>query len=258
MLFVAVLVLSLPLSWFAVKLKEAEQRYEAIQTIEEAGCTVVCEITDPAPPDWMRAAFGDKLYTVVPTVGTIFDKLDKFGDRHAGYLTQFHELETLRLNGSDVSDAGAEYLGKLTNLTELQLANTQVSDQGLFHLKSLGALTWLDLGGTEVTGAGIEQLHGLTELRVLDLSGTQITDAQLGTLQQFPKRWWLLLDGTQISDAGVEHLAALHSLGKLNLLDTQVTPSGGAILREALPMCEIEAGPSFKQYDDIRKWNFLD
>ena len=110
-------------------------------------------------------------------------------------------------------------LGSLTRLESLELMHTFVTDASLVHLNELTYLEALWLADTPVTGTGLVHLKGLTNLRVLSLHDTPVTDA------------------------GLEHLKGLTSLYKLGLHNTQVTAEGRAMLRKALPNCEIEPIP---------------
>jgi hypothetical protein len=57
----------------------------------------------------------------------------------------------------------------LTSLQELRLENTQVTDAGLAHLKGLTSLVALSLSNTQVTDAGVADIQraipGLTIVR---------------------------------------------------------------------------------------------
>src|SRR4030042_1383652 len=79
-------------------------------------------------------------------------------------------LQSLGLNGTNVTDAGLEHLKGLTELTRLALYDTKVSDLGLRHLKGLTHLKRLCIRGTDphvrscgtkVPDAELEHLKGL-------------------------------------------------------------------------------------------------
>ena len=96
----------------------------------------------------------------------------------------------------------------------------QGNDANLEHLNGLTNLSWLNIQGTQVTDAGLEQLKELSNLKHLDLN-----------------------DNIHVTDAGLEHLKGLTNLVYLDLNDTQVTAEGRAMLRKALPDCQIEPDP---------------
>ena len=77
-------------------------------------------------------------------------------------------------------------------------------------------------------------------VREIDLGGTEISDEGLEYLKYFPRLEWLCLEETAISDNGLQHLAAITGLKKLELKGTSVTSHGVAMLRRAMPTCDIE------------------
>ena len=85
-------------------------------------------------------------------------------------------LRYLRLNGTQVTNAGLKELAPLKNLTRLYLGFTLVSDTGLKELAPLTKLTYLDISLTQVTDAGMKELAPLKNLTNLALGSTQVTD----------------------------------------------------------------------------------
>ena len=160
-LLIVVVLLSLPLGWFALKMREAARQRKAMEAIREAGGDVFYdyqltgdlffeENAEPHAPAWLRKLGGDGIFADIVCV-------------HFSYR-------------EDVGDVVWEDLKGLTKLESLTLSGTQVSDAGLRNLKGLTRLEYLGLANTHVTDAGLENLKGLTILRQLDLSGTQVTD----------------------------------------------------------------------------------
>lgn len=127
----------------------------------------------------------------------------------------FERIWSIDLRGRTLSSNLHSELGSLTNLEFLNLNYTQVTDAGLERVKGLNKLTSVGLVSTQVTDAGLEHLNGLTRLETLGLLDTQVTDA------------------------GLEHLKGLTSLRVLWLHNTQVTAEGRAMLRSAVPGCNI-------------------
>lgn len=188
-LLVAILVLSLSLSWYAVKVERIRRQKRIGSIIEGAGGTVSYERTEPPVPQWIRGLFGDDFFVV--TAVTVNEEWvipegeevvnvpvgwDAFGDDEATYLKELPDLKVLSLNNTQVSDAGLKHLKRLTNLKILWLDNTQITDSGLEHLKGLTNLEYLTLRNTQVSDAGLDHLEGLTNLKVLYLDNTQVTD----------------------------------------------------------------------------------
>jgi hypothetical protein len=70
-----------------------------------------------------------------------------------------HELSTLNLEKTQVTDAGMKEVAKFKQLEKLYLRDTNVTDEGLIELANLNQLEFLGLKGTKVTKAGITQLR---------------------------------------------------------------------------------------------------
>jgi hypothetical protein len=201
-LFLLVFLVSIGMSWVAVKIERARRQKEAVEEIKKAGGHVSYDYqfdksgdwlpeARPPGPAWLRNLLGEDFFATVVMVGLF------------------------PLN-SRVTDAGLEHLKGLTQLEWLDLMDTPVTDAGLEHLKGLTQLQELYLGGTKVTDAGLDYLKGLTQLRTLYLGNTPVTDA------------------------GLEHLSGLTQLQFLCLENTQVTDEGAKRLQQALPKCRIE------------------
>ena len=132
-LLIAVVLLSLPLGWLTMKMRQAERQRRVVETIREAGGEVsygyqVRGLESPAPA-WLVGLMG----------------VDFFSD-----------LSQIDFNGCTKPDA--EHLNGLTSLRFVDLGDTQVTDAGLEHLKGLTSLRFLDLADTQVSDAGLQHL----------------------------------------------------------------------------------------------------
>ncbi len=166
-LMLLVLVVSLGMSWVAVKIKRARQQERAVEELRKSGVYVWYDYqveqsgkapyTGPPGPAWLRNLLGENFFATL--VGGNFAS-------------------------PSVTDANLESLEELTQLRDLNLNGTQVTDAGLKHLKGLTHLQKLYLSFTQVTDAGLEHLEGLSQLQTLDLSVTRVTDEGVKRLQQ--------------------------------------------------------------------------
>ncbi len=77
-------------------------------------------------------------------------------------IAQLRGLRSLRLNGTDLDDAGLAKLEGLTTLGELNLDGTRITDRGLKRLSRLRNLHYLSIHRTAVTDAGLAELERLT------------------------------------------------------------------------------------------------
>jgi hypothetical protein len=184
-LLVFVLLVSIGMSWFAVKMQRARRQKEAVQAIEKAGWAVAFDYEvygsrKTSVPKWARALLGDDFFLDVAWVSVS----GNFGDDDASHLKALTNLASLYLCGAHVTNAGLQHFEGLTDLRLLNLSGTQVTDAGLQHLDGLTNLNCLSLMNTQVTDAGMEYLKGMTKLSTLDLRGTQVTPEGVEKLQE--------------------------------------------------------------------------
>lgn len=98
------------------------------------------------------------------------------------------QLVWLKLDDSDLSDAGMEQLAVLSNLTRLSLVNTGITDKGIAHLSALKNLQVLNLVNTRVTEKGLLNLKDLRQLRAIYLYRTGVDRSQWEELKSaFPQ-----------------------------------------------------------------------
>jgi len=159
-----VVLLSLPLGWFALKMREAERQRRAVEAIRKAGGLVVYDYEmerlesrlqpDPPGPEWLRKLVGEDLFWSVVFV----HPSSTFADDDMPHLTELTKLETLHLSLTQVTDAGLKHLQALRNVTFVDLRSTQVTDAGLENLTGMTNLGTLYLSDTHVTQEGIKEL----------------------------------------------------------------------------------------------------
>ena len=168
---IAVLVLSLPLSWLAVRLERARRQKPALLAVEQAGGIVLYDwqLTPTATPPLLSRCFGYE-FCHVPIVS--FNHAD-FDAAVLVHLKDIYNLRTLWLDWSSIHDEGLRHLAGLDSVRGLALSYTPVTDAGLVHLTRLPNLKHLELQGTSITDAGLEQLAAETNLTHLDLLGVE-------------------------------------------------------------------------------------
>jgi hypothetical protein len=214
-----VVLLSIGMSWFAVKMQRAKKQREAVESIAQVGGKVLYDYKFGASgamipnsespwPAWARQLLGDDFFSNV--VWAIVKK-DAGVERLAG----LSQLRVLYLHNSEISDAGLVHLEVLGNLTELNLWGSAITDTGLTHVERLSRLESLNLGSNRITDAGMVHLGGLSRLQSLAIGGTAVTDT------------------------GLAHLTGLIQLRELYLGNTRTTDEGVRKLQKALPNCQI-------------------
>ena len=188
-LLIAILLLSLPLSWFAVRMRKARRQRAAVEAIERLGGYVAYDwetdwvVTPPARksyPAWLRRPLGDDFFFDVVEASFLYSELD---DEAATCLKGLANIEELYLDHTRITDAGLANIEGLTHLQKLTLDYTQITDTGLEHVAGLTPLRCLTIGGTRITDAGLDHLKRMSNLRYLHLDDTQVTDEGAKSLQ---------------------------------------------------------------------------
>ena len=210
-LLLLMLVASIGLSWFAMKLQHVRRQREVVVAIEKAGGEVEWYTT--STPQWLIHLLGERFFCTHITVSFYGNQITDKALEHLKGLTL---LRCLGLQRTQVTANGLEHLKGLSRLQNLTLKDTQVTDAGLEHLKGMNQLQYLNLDWTQVTDAGLEHLKGLSQLRVLYLQGTQVTDTGLEHLKGLSQLEWLLVaEGHRCTDDGVKKLE--HALPNCNI-----------------------------------------
>jgi hypothetical protein len=205
-LMIAVLVLGAWLGWFV---RNARIQHDAVAAFQRVGGRVYYDVewkfAGPSPYDkpwtpmrlldgklwgtkWLIDHVGIDYFGSVVTVDLIPSRINdaaRANDATMAFVAQLSRLDSLRLTGTAVTDAGLVHLKGLTGLEDLELGNTQITDVGLAQLKSLTALRQLLLFNTSITDAGLSHLKELPNLALLDLSRTKVTDDGVIELERF-------------------------------------------------------------------------
>lgn len=124
-LLIAVFVLSLPLSWFAVRMEKARRQREAVEAIERLGGGVLYVQTDTtgiSSSSWLHRLL--ETFTLDE-----IEYVQVWNDDALKYLGELTSVQTLDLRGK-VTDAGMEHLHGLTNVRLLHIGPTRVTDAG--------------------------------------------------------------------------------------------------------------------------------
>jgi hypothetical protein len=168
-LLIIVLVLSLPLSWLAVRMQKARQQREAMDLLESKGC-------------FMLYPFGWWVDGISVPDG-VLGANSRVTDADLRHLQALSDVEAINLNNTGITDDGLRHLGSLTQLRSLSLESTAITDNGLTHLSDLKNLEYLYLDRTSITDAGVKHLMRLPNLRVLG-AYNQVTPAGYAKLKE--------------------------------------------------------------------------
>lgn len=192
---VLVLLVAIPLCWFATSMRGAKRQQAAITAIAKAGGETVYHwqigISNAKPPGpaWLHPYLGVDFFSHVYGV----QQADPFGsavpvwkfqDDDMAHVKIFTELVLLAVSEAPISDSGLANVARLTAIEYLGLNRTRVTDAGLIHLRRLANLKNLRLAHTRITDAGLNHLMGLSNLQILALTGTQVSDEGLNRIRK--------------------------------------------------------------------------
>ncbi len=163
-LLVLVVVVSIPCSWLAVEMREAEMQRRAVEELQNVGGTVgysdnsnpsMIWFNGPPPgPGWLRNLLGDDFFANVTDVSFVF------GDTTDAVLANckdLNQLQTLWLGAS--AHVGPRSNEELNRPRKHFLLNAQLTDAGLTNLAGLTQLQSLDLSESNVTDEGVAKLQ---------------------------------------------------------------------------------------------------
>lgn len=166
-LLIAVLVLSLPLSWFAVRMERARRQREAVEAIELLGGFVLYDWQLTPPPTgmtvqqakpyplWTRRLIGDDFFDEVLVVSLApSDEVPPPDLNNLRVPDPPSSEEHRRVGDSDLN-----VLAVLKHVQLLILSHTHVSDEGLKCLHAMANLEVVFLEDTHVTPEGVKKLQ---------------------------------------------------------------------------------------------------
>lgn len=180
-LFLLMLLVSIGMSWVAVKIQRLKGQRNAAKAIETAGGWV----SWADEPGWLGTLLRDDSLRDVIEV-SFFDCWPT--DAEMVHLEALSELHVLRISSPEITDAGLVHLRGLKQLQELDLTGTNITDAGLMNLQDLNQLRKLSLAFTSITDVGLTHLRGLHKLQDLDLNITNASDEGVKKLRQaFPR-----------------------------------------------------------------------
>lgn len=149
---------------------------------------------------------GDELERLVPAHPIQLLRLMNVtgADAVAHKLRESRTLRIAAFDDSDLTDAGLREL-PLERIESLYVNGTDVSVAGLHELKRAEKLWCLVLDGRQFNNESVEIVKCLPKLRILGLNGAAVTDAHLPLLRDL-KVEQLSLEGTSVTSAGITAL----------------------------------------------------
>jgi hypothetical protein len=132
-----------------------------------------------------------------------------------------------------------EVFRSLTQVCELAFVSVRQCDALLATIVKMPKLDSLALFNCDVSRAGFQSLRQMKRLERLVLSYSDACDEALAEIAQLPRLAELEIYSTEVTDAGLLQLQQMTTLKRLVLNYTRATDTGVAVLRKALPGCEI-------------------
>lgn len=180
-------------------------------------------------------------------------------------LSEFKNLEDLKMKCSDLKNYGLIYITRLKKLYRLNVSQTQITAAGLKHLKaapnirdliisnnSLGdssapyliqlkQIERLNLAKTFISDKTAQALISMPNLKYLTLAKNRgITDSALRDYHKFPDLKELNLEGTLVTSAMVLYLAKCKTLESIRLSSGKKNRIIAYKIRQVLPDCKVE------------------
>lgn len=161
-LLVLFVVVSCPMSLFAVRLHRAQEQKKTVETIQSLGGSVYYEhqlhtswTWEPNSPIGLRHIVGNDFFQRAVYVDLSDNVVHCLRDavRHTHPPGTFEALPTY------VEDDSLVYLTRRPSIESLYLSNTPISDAGLGYISQLSNLKILNLENTLVTDKGVEKLQ---------------------------------------------------------------------------------------------------
>jgi hypothetical protein len=163
-------------------------------------------------------------------------------DADFDFLADNPELESIRIEGSPVTDAVLAPLARLRGVRVLTIGGAPLfTGRGLGTLDCLPVLQDFAVPQTAFNDAAARALADCPRLRVVELTQTAITDESLPVLRTRPALEELYLDYTAVTGAAVAGLGDLRNLKVFSAVGQE--ESTLTALREALPDCRIGLRP---------------
>ena len=143
-------------------------------------------------------------------------------------LRNARRLESLQLNGSEVSGYGLKYLMCHESLISLDASSSSIGTTSVEDCQP-------DTSAEEIRTFGMCNIARFSALRTLELNCTHVGDVELEQIAQLPELEYLSLINTRVSDDGIQHLRGHRKLQTLLIGSPKVTDCGVDALKAKLP-----------------------
>ena len=136
-------------------------------------------------------------------------------------LLKFKKLDSLVLNGTNISDEQLKSVAQLRSLGSLQLMDTPITDEGVKAISSLSNLSSLYVSGTKVTSDCLPEIAKLKKLTGLGINNTAISGG-FDALESLPELVLLVAGKLTINAEDAEALGRLPALKRLDIREAVI------------------------------------
>lgn len=170
----------------------------------------------------------EKPLTAVLQSATDLENLVIYGRTQLGVSTKNaiskqRSLESLWLDGIQISSAELKQLSNLGSLNFLRLSDCKIEPGALARIQEFRKLKSLSLSGNSVNDATIDELIDVTTFHILGLSSAKITDRGIAEVSRMEHLRELDLYGCErITAACIDDLNAMKNLSTLSVLATPI------------------------------------
>ena len=148
-------------------------------------------------------------------------------------VAKLGKLESLVLNGTQITDDQLKIVGSMRSLGDLQLSDTGISDAGIKHLTGLSNLTSIYISGTKVTGACLSDISKLKKLSTVGINNTAVAGGY-EALQGLDGLVLLVAGQLSISEEDAAAIAEIPNLKRLDIKEATVSPEALETLRKGV------------------------
>lgn len=160
-------------------------------------------------------------YLQKPYLRSIYMLYSQLSDESLLYLTQFPNLNTVKVGSDSITNRGVENLTALKNLSVIQIESRQITSKISDSLLKLPLLQEVSVTSPNLDAQFIEKLSGLKKLRDLELGGTPLSDNDFRSIAKLKDLRVLRLGQSDFDPRSLRYLANNPNLHTLDLSNSQ-------------------------------------
>lgn len=157
-------------------------------------------------------------------------------------ISQLPYLQTLSLEGGELTLEQCKQLRNLRNLNTLNLTYAKIPPQGLRYFAAFPNLTACYLTGTKVRADALRYLENHAALKILNISECDAGVPEAEVLARIPHLTWIIAQNSPgFTDESLFKLSVLSDLGQVTLgKNAGVTAGGVRKFGSLSPKCKVD------------------